>query len=212
MIRRLSTVLTAFVVAILLTPATAYAHIEIITAQPNGDGSTTLTFGFDHSCTNADTTELTVVMPAEATASKATGPARWNAAVAGNRVTWTGPATKMASGFSVVARIIARPGQALLFRTLQRCADGDLYRWIDIQADAEHPAPRLIATGSILAGQPSAAPSVSGTAPPPSVGLGGVVAVLIGFVVAAAAIGHWLARRTDPPQVPSSLRSSTEGG
>lgn len=89
MIRRLSTVLIGTIALILLAPVPAQAHVEILTAQPNGDKTTTLTFAFDHSCPESPTTELTVALPAEAAPSAATGPAGWSATVDGSQVTWT---------------------------------------------------------------------------------------------------------------------------
>jgi uncharacterized protein YcnI len=195
MIRRLSTVLLGAIALILLAPAPAQAHVEILTAQPNGDKTTTLTFAFDHSCPESPTTELTVALPAEATPSAATAPAGWSATVDGSQVTWTGSGLDATSEFHVVVSIVARPGQALLFPTVQRCADGNLYAWTDTNASDEHPAPRLIATAAILASQPPLLPPAAAPATGQGVGLGPILATLAGFVLVLAAAGHYLARR-----------------
>ena len=195
MIRRLSTVVIAVFVVTILPPAAALAHVEILTAQPNGDETTTLTFAFDHSCTGSTTTELTVALPAEATPSAATAPAGWKTAIVANRVTWTGPGIEKGTDFGVVTRIVARPGQALLFPTVQRCADGNQYTWTGTRFDDEHPAPRLVATTAILASTPPSAPLTSAPGSGGGHGLGATIAALVGFVILAAAAGFQLARR-----------------
>ncbi|WBB53527.1 DUF1775 domain-containing protein [Verrucosispora sp. WMMD573] len=176
----------------------AAAHVEVAEARPNGDGTATLTFSFDHSCDDSPTTELVVALPDGVTASAVAAPEGWSGAVAGDRVTFTGPGLETAS-VGVTARIVARAGDTLIFPVLQRCADGGSYDWIDITADSDHPAPRLIATNAVLAAQPGTT-----TAPPLAGGaertqgdgatLGQASVVVVAFV-AAAAVGGFVAVR-----------------
>ncbi len=179
----------------------AAAHVEVASAQPNGDGTTTLTFSFDHSCDDSPTTELVVALPDGVTASGTVPPEGWTATVAGQRVTFTGPGRETAE-VGVTTRIVARAGDTLTFPVLQRCADGGSYDWIDITADSEHPAPRLIATNAVLAEQPQvpAAPpdaAAGGTEPTQGGGatLGQASAVVVTFVAAAALAGFVTVRR-----------------
>ena len=180
------------------TPAAA--HVEVAGAQPNGDGTTTLTFSFDHSCDGSPTIELVVALPDGVTATATDPPDGWAAEVGDERVTFTGPGLKTAE-VGVSARIVASAGDTLIFRVLQKCADDNSYAWIDRTADSDHPAPRLIATNAILADQPeaTAAPAAAGSDTASRQGGGATLpqtmAILAGFVTAAAAAGFAFARR-----------------
>ncbi|MDG4795673.1 DUF1775 domain-containing protein [Micromonospora sp. WMMD1082] len=191
----------ATVAYLALGAAPAAAHVEVAGAQPNGDGTTTLTFSFDHSCDGSPTTELVVALPDAVTATATVTPGGWSGAVTDRRVTFTGPGLETAQ-VGVTTRITAQAGDTLIFPVLQRCADGGSYDWIDITADSEHPAPRLIATNAVLAAQPdtTAAPTPAAAGRPVQEQGGGAtlsqtLAVLAAFVLAAATTGFVLARR-----------------
>ncbi|QOC92112.1 DUF1775 domain-containing protein [Micromonospora craniellae] len=179
----------------------AAAHVEVAGARPNGDGTTTLTFAFDHSCDDSPTTELVVALPEGATATGTVEPDGWSAAVAGDRVTFTGPGLETAE-VGVTTRIVAQAGDTLHFPVLQRCADGNSLDWIDRTADSDYPAPRLIATNAVLETPPEATvappPAAGGVTPPEAGGatLGQALTVLVVFVAAAAVAGFVVARRT----------------
>lgn len=179
--------------ATVLLGSPAAAHVEVATAQPNGDGTTTLTFGFDHSCDASPTTEMVVALPAGVTATATTQPRGWSAAIAADRVTWTGPGITTGR-LAMVTRITATPGQTLRFPALQRCADGGSYDWIDTTSDGDEPAPRLVATGAVLASRPEPTP-VAATDQAGGASLPQAVAALAAFVALAAAAGLVLARR-----------------
>ncbi|GIJ24095.1 DUF1775 domain-containing protein [Micromonospora lutea] len=179
----------------------AAAHVEVAGARPNGDGTTTVTFSFDHSCDGSPTTELIVALPGGVSATDTVPPDGWAATIAGDRITFTGPGQETAE-VGVTARIVARAGDTLHFPVLQRCADGGAYDWIDITADSERPAPRLIATNAVLAAQPepSAGSPVAAAGDPDRAQGGGATlrqasAVLIVFVAAAAVAGFVSVRR-----------------
>ncbi|GIJ80940.1 Uncharacterized protein YcnI [Micromonospora phaseoli] len=193
---RASVVAAATVITYLaLGTAPAAAHVEVAGAQPNGDGTATLTFGFDHSCDDSPTTEMVVTLPTGVTATATVTPGGWSAGVAGDRVTFTGAGLETGE-LGVTVRIVARPGDTLHFPALQRCADGGSYAWIDITADSEHPAPRLVATNAVLAAHPDATGNPTPTAAADrGATLPQALAVLAGFVAAAAAAGAVFARR-----------------
>ncbi|WP_428964840.1 DUF1775 domain-containing protein [Micromonospora fluostatini] len=199
--RALAAAALATVASLALTATPAAAHVELTTAQPNGDGTATLTFSFDHSCDGSPTTELVVAVPDGVTATGTVTPDGWSGAVAGDRVTFTGAGLTTAQ-VGVTARIVARAGDTLHFPVLQRCADGGSYHWIDLTPDSEQPAPRLVATTAVLATQPdptAATPATASRDGGPGQGegatLGHALVVLAGFVAVAAAGGTMLARR-----------------
>ncbi|MER7457960.1 DUF1775 domain-containing protein [Micromonospora sp. NPDC126480] len=211
--RRLVALLAATAAVLLLTASPAAAHVLLAKAQPNGDGSTTLTFTFDHGCGESPTTELIVSLPAGATPATRTGqPAGWKATTEPSRVAWTGPGLKAGAeaAFSLTTRLTGTIGQPLRFPTVQRCASGEAYEWTDPQPGDEHPAPSLIATGAILA----PAPTVTRAAPAPPPGTGGAATLpqalgaLALFVVtattAAALVGHRRRRRPADSDAPEA--------
>nr|MDT0657908.1 DUF1775 domain-containing protein [Micromonospora sp. DSM 115978] len=186
--------------AVLWPASAASAHVLLAKAQPNGDGSTTLTFTFDHGCGEAPTNELAVTMPEGVIAGSATQPDGWTAQVTPSRVHWSGPGigSDQVPEFSVVARISGVVGQTLWFPTDQRCEGGGSYRWIGTEPDAEEPAPSLITTGAVLAPAPAA--DLAG--PPPASGGAGVGQVTAGIAVAtllATGLGFAVGRRRPPP-------------
>ncbi|WP_082801507.1 DUF1775 domain-containing protein [Herbidospora cretacea] len=186
--------LTAVVLA-LLPAAPALAHVLLESAQPNGDGSVTLTFSFDHGCDGAPTEALVVRVPDGSTVLSAGQPGGWRGAVKGNTVEWTGPgvADGTKAAFTLTARLSGKVGAPLLFPTTQRCAGGKGYEWIGVEDASEEPAPRLIATAAVL--DPALNPSA-----PPAVGADGAtnvqVAVALGaFTVLGALAAHVTRRR-----------------
>jgi periplasmic copper chaperone A len=192
--------IVAATAAILLSGSPAAAHVLLAKAQPNGDGSTTLTFTFDHGCGESPTTALVVSLPSgAATPTRTEQPTGWKATTETSRITWTGPGLQPGTeaAFSLVTRLTGTIGQALRFPTEQRCANGQSYQWTDPQPGDEHPAPSLIATGAILAPVPAATQRVAS----PTTGSGGAdlpqalgaLAIFIATVTTATAIA---ARRT----------------
>ncbi|CAN5389530.1 hypothetical protein BH09ACT10_BH09ACT10_05780 [soil metagenome] len=141
----------AFVGVVALTPA-ASAHVLLDQAAPNGDGTVTLTFTFDHGCDASPTNHLEVSMPAGATALRAEGPSGWAAKVDTNKVTWSGAGIAPSSEgiFKLTARLEGEIGESLFFPTLQRCESGGSYDWKDLSSTSERPAPSLVATASVL--------------------------------------------------------------
>ncbi|WP_155373731.1 DUF1775 domain-containing protein [Catellatospora vulcania] len=193
----------AGVLAVLVAAAPAAAHVELVQAQANGDGTTTLTFGFEHGCEQAPTTELVVALPEGVTAARFAGTASgWTGTINGDRVRFTGPAiaTGTAARFHVVTRIKAAVGQTLIFPAIQHCTGGATSAWIDRTADAEHPAPRVVATAAMLAEQaaavpPAAVPPKAAAPRDAGAGLPQALAGVAVFVLLAGVGGGLAARR-----------------
>ncbi len=147
---------------IILGAASASAHVLLDSAQPNGDGTVTLTFSFDHGCTESPTNSLTLEVPSGSTILSVSQPDGWEGSTKGRTVSWTGPGISPdeKAKFTLKARLAGDVGKALLFPTKQGCENGEGYDWVDVSESSEHPAPRLIATAAVL--DPSL--SVSSTA------------------------------------------------
>ncbi|WP_422768810.1 DUF1775 domain-containing protein [Plantactinospora sp. WMMC1484] len=199
--------LAAAAAALLFTGSPAAAHVLLARAQPNGDGSTTLTFTFDHGCGESPTTELIVSLPAGATPPTRTAqPTGWKATTEPDRVTWTGPglAAGAEAAFALTTRLTGTIGQPLRFPTVQRCANAEAYEWTDPQPGDEHPAPSLIATAAVLAPVPASARAATA----PASGTGGAASLpqalgaLAAFVVTATAAAAFATRRNRPLPAP----------
>jgi uncharacterized protein YcnI len=214
LVGRTLAVLAAAAAVVLSTGSPAAAHVLLAKAQPNGDGSTTLTFTFDHGCGDSPTTELIVSLPAGATPPTRTEqPAGWKATTEPSRVAWTGPGLEPGAeaAFSLVTRLTGTIGQPLRFPTVQRCANAQAYEWTDPQPGDEHPAPSLIATGAILAPAPRTRPATAG----PTAGTGGAASLpaalgaLGGFVAATTAAATLATRRRRPASTPPPAPETT---
>lgn len=190
------TVLALAGVLLLAGAGPAAAHVTADSADPAGDGSVVITFGFNHACAAAGTTGLTMRMPTGSVALAATAPPGWTSGIVGTTIDWSGPEipSGRAVSFTVTARLAGQVGQALMFPTVQRCRDGDSFDWSDPDESADEPAPRLVATAAIL--DPALAPAerqaepAGGGAGPIAVG-----AAVASFALAAAGAAWWARRR-----------------
>ena len=94
-------------------PAAA-AHVAVDSASPNGDGTTTVTLVWDHSCSpGTPTTGVTVSAgPGVEFTGAASDLAGWSASVDPTTVALRGPAvpTGEKAAITVTARITANPG------------------------------------------------------------------------------------------------------
>lgn len=185
----------AIAAALLLAGAVpAAAHITADSAEPVGDGSVVITFGFDHACAATGTTGLTMRMPSGSAALTATSPQGWISRISGDTIDWSGPEIPSgeAVSFTVTARLAGTVGQTLLFPTEQRCADGEGYDWADPDESADQPAPRLVATAAVLdpaLSRPGLAESGSGAGP-----MAVAVAIAV-FAAVSGAAAWWASRR-----------------
>lgn len=182
-----STVAALILAALIGWAPVAAAHVAVDSARPNGDGTTTVTLSWDHSCTpDTATTGVDVTAgPGVTFTGGATGIAGWAASVEPGAVTFGGPGVPTGEKVSVdvVARIEGAPGATITFPAIQRCGDRQS-AWTDPDPAAEHPAPSLIATAALLEPVANAAPAgadpVSGA---------DITQVLSGIVLLAAVLG-----------------------
>lgn len=184
-----------------LAPAApAAAHVLIETVEPNGDGTSTLTFTFDHGCDGQPTDTLDVTMPDGVEALAADQPDGWTGEVEPGSVRWTGePVPDGARAeFTIDVRVTGTVGQSFSLPTEQGCVGDGSYQWADTDPSAEHPAPTFVATAASLAETPAApaAPTAPAGSSPP-VPTGWLVAGVVVLSVIGGAAGGRAARRTD---------------
>lgn len=176
----------------------AAAHVLLETATPNGDGTTTLTFSFEHGCDGAPTTGLDVTLPAGVEVVSTAQPEGWAAEQEPGVVRWEGTpvADGTAARFEIVASITGTAGQAFWFPTTQTCTEGT-YDWVDTDPAGGHPAPSFVATTATLAPQALPPGSPGGReGGPAGASLAQTLAAVAAASLAAASAGAWyLARR-----------------
>lgn len=176
-----------------LAPAAA-AHVAVDSAAPNGDGTTTISLVWDHSCSPDDaTTGVTVSAgPGVEFTSGASDLVGWSATVDPSTVAFSGPAvpTGQKAAVTVTARITATPGSTVTFPSVQQCGDRQT-GWTDPDPSADHPAPTLIATAA-TATAPAAAADLDAGAD-----LGQVLTGVLLLAAAVGAVGMAVTRRTD---------------
>lgn len=194
LVRTLSACLATLVLCLLST-GSAVAHVLLDSAQPNGDGSVTLTFSFDHGCGTSPTNRLSVTMPEGSAVVSAETPEGWNATIDGQTVTWSGagiPVEDQAE-FAMTARLAGDVGAPLLFPAEQECESGDGYSWTDEKDADPEPAPRLVVTSAVLDPELIAAPDAV-----PSDGASGreVAVAIVGLAFLAGLAGWWFPRRS----------------
>lgn len=143
----------------------AGAHVTAQDAVANGDGTTTVSFTFDHGCGTSPTTGLAIRVPAGGTVSATAQPAGWTAQVLDDRVDWTGPpiAHGQAETFTMTLPLPARPGEVVAFPAVQRCEQGE-EAWIDLDPAAPNPAPFVVATAETATRAPGPPPAPSSSA------------------------------------------------
>ncbi|MBN0038904.1 DUF1775 domain-containing protein [Cellulosimicrobium cellulans] len=188
---RVAVALAAAGALAVLTAGPAAAHVLIETVEPHGDGTSTLTFTFDHGCDGEPTDALRVTLPEGVEALGAGQPDGWTSDVGADAVAWTGepvPDGERAA-FTLDVRVTGEVGQAFVFPAVQECPSGASYAWTDTDPSGARPAPTFVATAASLA----PAPVVTAAAPPtPTAPL--VAAVTVGAAVVGI-VGGWSARR-----------------
>lgn len=142
----------ALVMMTALSAAPASAHTTIDTVEPLGNGASRISFSFDHACGTSPTTAVAITLPAGSVFASADPPDGWNSKLKGRTVLMSGPdlPSDRQVTYSVTARLTGQVGQALLFPTVQTCANGEVLNWTDTDEAGEEPAPRLIATAAVL--------------------------------------------------------------
>ena len=208
--KRLGVLGTIVVGGLLAVTGSAAAHV---TAQPNTatQGSyTKIAFRVPDEEDKASTTKLEVTFPADhPVASVATKdvpgwtvqvdkakPAKplksddGEVAEVVSKITWTGgkitPDTF--AEFEVSLGPLPTDTDSLVFKAVQTYDNGDVVRWIDTGAEAEHPAPtvKLTPKATTAAVTPTAATSTADNSSLPLVF--GIVGIVIGLVAGALAV------------------------
>ncbi len=211
----------AGVIALLAVPAVA--HIAPTPAAVPETAVATISFNVEHGCGESPTTKLEMQLPAGVgTAQAASTAAGWTAAVAGNTITWTGPAQPPHTPFdvSITASMPSTPGN-IHFPIIQTCQQGST-SWIEIQQEGQpepaNPAPTVLVlapgqsappttadadAGSSDTGAPAASATTHATTPTTAKAShkkssnGGVIAgIVIAVVVVLVAGAGVLSRRS----------------
>lgn len=192
---RLPAILASAGVALIALAPAAAAHVAVDSAAPAGDGTSTVTLVWDHSCTpETGTTEITVSAgPGVEFIGGTTDLAGWSATVDASTATFGGPAvpTAQRAAVAVTARITATPGASVTFPSVQHCGDRQV-AWTDPDPAADHPAPTLIATAAIATPPATADPAAPADA---GAGLGAALTGVLALAAGAAAVGVLVTRR-----------------
>lgn len=158
------------VAALLLLPAAANAHVKPKVPEAPAGARFTFSFVVEHGCEGSPTTGLSIQLPAGAFDARPATKPGWTAQVAGEP-----PVVEFSGGplpdetkdaFSVELVTPNRPGEEVLFPTIQRCQVGETH-WIAPEAEAENPAPRvrLTANASPITAPPPTTVAPTTTAP-----------------------------------------------
>jgi uncharacterized protein YcnI len=190
----------------------APSHVEPQSSEAQAGARTTFSFVVEHGCDGSPTVGVAIQIPEGAFDVVPVAPEGWTGAVEAATqpvVRFTGGPlpddVEQAFGFELVTP--NRPGETILFPTVQTCEAGEI-AWIDPADESEEPAPRVLLTPNdqpILPTTTTSAPPTSTTTSAPSTtapdegddgdgadggdGDGGIPAWLIGAVALVAAGG-----------------------
>lgn len=180
--------------ALLLVPAApAAAHVIIESVEPRGDGTSRLTFTFDHGCEGgAPTDELRVSVPDGVDVLVAESPEGWSNESTADTVHWRGEPVPdgVRAEFILDVQVTGDVGQTFVFPTEQLCPSGGSYAWTDSEPSGARPAPRFVATTASLASE--SAPASPAASPIRTAPLSAGVVLAS---VAVGALGAWAVRR-----------------
>jgi len=137
-----------------LGASSAGAHTESDVVAVPASAQATVKLEPTHGCNGSPTVEVSIRAPiAGATAGSVPG---WTGTATDNAVTstgarsttltWTGgslPADHTGA-FPVIFTVPDTPGELVVFPSIQRCANGEVLRWISGDPVAEFPAPRVL--------------------------------------------------------------------
>lgn len=177
----------ATAIGVLTAAAPATAHVLIESVDPHPDGTSTVTFTFEHGCDGEPTRALTVTVPDGVDPLTTAQPEGWSAAIHSRQVHWHGdpvPDGQHAT-FTLDIRVTGTVGQTYAFPTEQECTTGTNY-WTETEPSSPYPAPTFVATAATL----TPAPAAPGATPLPTAPL------LAGILAASAGIGLLGARAT----------------
>jgi periplasmic copper chaperone A len=183
----------AVTVLVLLPAAPAAAHVSVDRVEPGDDGTSAVTFVFDHGCDGAPTDAVQVSMPDGVEALAAVAPDGWTVDVTADQVRWEGEPIEdgEVTELTVDVQMVGTAGRSFVFPAVQECTSGS-YDWADTDPSGAYPAPTLVATSATLSAPPAQA---AGPAAQPSVPMGPLVAALAVASVGAGIGGAWGAAR-----------------
>jgi uncharacterized protein YcnI len=139
---------TALVLAALLLPT----HVEPQVSEAPAGSRATFGFLVEHGCGGSPTVQVSIQLPDGAFDAVPQAPEGWTGVVepgAPPVVTFTGgplPADVPAT-FAVELVTPNRPGETVLFPTVQTCEAGEI-GWVDPAEESEEPAPRIVLTAN----------------------------------------------------------------
>ncbi len=162
---------------VLAGASAAWAHVEIEPGSLPQGGEGTIMFRVPNEADAASTVKLEVQLPADRPIGEVllSAPAGWTVTLdkASGRVTWTGG--KIDPGrferFALLVAGLPTGVDSIAFPTLQTYSNGDVVRWIDVQApgapEPDHPVPVLKLTAAEGGGgtTTTVAPPTTTTAP-----------------------------------------------
>ena len=136
--------------ALALLALAAPGHVEPQISEAPAGARTTFGFLVEHGCDGSPTVQVSIQLPEGAFDAVPIAPAGWTGAVEASTppvVTFTGGplAADVEETFSVELVTPNRPGETVLFPTVQTCEAGEI-GWIDPAEESEEPAPRIVLT------------------------------------------------------------------
>jgi uncharacterized protein YcnI len=152
----------------------APSHVEPQSSEAQAGARTTFSFLVEHGCDGSPTVGVAIQIPEGAFDVVPVAPEGWTGAVeaaAQPVVRFTGGPlpddVEQAFGFELVTP--NRPGETILFPTVQTCEAGEI-AWIDPADESDEPAPRVLLTPNDQPILPTttSAPPASTTTPAPS--------------------------------------------
>lgn len=134
------------VAAALLLPV----HVEPQVSEAPAGARTTFGFLVEHGCDDSATVRVSIRLPEGAFDPVPQAPAGWTGVVEPGEppvVTFTGGplAADVPATFGVELVTPNRPGETVLFPTVQTCEVGEI-GWVDPAEGSEEPAPRIVLT------------------------------------------------------------------
>jgi uncharacterized protein YcnI len=128
----------------------APTHVEPQSSEAPAGARTTFGFLVEHGCGESPTVQVSIQLPDGSFDAVAVAPAGWTGTVEPSSppvATFTGGplAADVAETFSVELVTPNRPGETVLFPTVQTCEAGEV-AWIDPAEESEEPAPRIVLT------------------------------------------------------------------
>jgi uncharacterized protein YcnI len=134
----------------LLAVLAAPGHVEPQISEAPAGSRTTFGFLVEHGCDDSPTVAVSIQLPDGAFDAVPQPPAGWTGVVEDAQppvVTFTGGplAADVEETFAVELVTPNRPGETVLFPTVQTCEAGEI-GWIDPAEGAEEPAPRIVLT------------------------------------------------------------------